>query len=115
MRRLVLATVLCLGACDDDDDGDGDAEQACLDVADAIADAAVRCGAGTYETNYDGFIDIAACGDCGNIVDLRDRGDLYAACIPSFGTISCEDLTGGNLDASCNDQLLRQYDDCGDY
>jgi hypothetical protein len=120
MRRLVLAVVVCVGGCGGsggggDDDSGGDSEQACLDMADAVADAAVRCAAGTYQENYDALVEAAACGDCGNIVSLRDRSDLYAECIPSFETISCDELTGGNLDASCAEQLQRERADCADY
>jgi hypothetical protein len=90
-----------------DGDGDDDAEtQACLDTADAVAGAAERCG-GDYQANYDAFIDGAAEGDCSNIVEVRDAGELYDECFPSLEAIACEDLLAGDLDASCREQLLR--------
>jgi len=81
-------------------------EQACLDVADAVADAAGRCGF-DVDANRRSFINAVAGGDCGNITRVRDSDELYMTCIPSIEAISCPDLTAGNLDASCLSQLLR--------
>jgi hypothetical protein len=90
------------------------AEKACLDTADAVARAAVRCGctapdAGKsncdYQTNYDAFIKTASGGSCKNIRRVRDEASLRNKCIPSLGTVSCADFLANRIDATCIDQL----------
>ena len=81
---------------------------ACLDLADAVAQAAVRCGEGTYEQNFSSFVAAAAQGDCNNIVAVKDMSSLYSECIPSIQTLACADLSTGNLDPSCQSQLTRR-------
>jgi hypothetical protein len=80
-------------------------QQACLDTADAVGKAALRCG-GDYTANYNAFIKCTANGDCANITQVRDEPSLRDTCLPKFQTIQCPDLTSGNLDASCKGQLL---------
>lgn len=86
------------------DDATGPEAEACFDMADAVAEAAQRCGE-DYEANRNSFIAVAADGDCANITHVRDRQALYDECIPSLQTIECSDLQEGNLDGSCRDQL----------
>lgn len=104
---VVVLNGLVTSGCGDDG-GSGaksPAAQACEDTADAVAKAAERCG-GSYQANYDAFVQAAVGGNCNNTVSVRDRAALYDTCIPSFATISCADLTAGNIDATCRDQLL---------
>jgi hypothetical protein len=75
-------------------------------VAGAFAQAAVRCGFGTYEESFQGFVDAAASGDCHTIIELRDEDSLYATCLPWWKTAACSDVETGNLDPTCVDQLL---------
>ncbi len=81
--------------------------ETCFDMADAIATAATRCGM-DYQTNYDGFINAAANGDCGNILFVRDSAELYEDCIPWFCAATCEALQDpSQIPEACQDQLLR--------
>lgn len=82
-------------------------EKACTDMADAVAKAEVRCSLGTYDARFKAFVDSAALGDCKNIVEVRDHDALYDTCLPTLQTINCLDLSSGNLDASCKQQLQR--------
>jgi hypothetical protein len=101
--------LLSLAACSSSSSSSASAtRQACLDTADAVAKAAVRCGAGGYQANYNAFVKAAANGDCGNVTAVRDEASLRATCIPSFSTISCADLAAGNLDPTCKAQLGHQ-------
>ena len=112
---LPVVVAVALGACGDDDKrssqsagaGAGAGAQACKDVADAVAKAAVRCNLGTYQQNFDGFVQAGANGDCNNIVQVRDENALYDTCIPAIETMTCADLQSANLDPSCRQQLLR--------
>jgi hypothetical protein len=106
MKKLLSASLLfvCFAslAC-----GTSEAEQACLDTADAVGKAAQRCGL-DYEANRTAFIQTGAGGDCANIDEIRDEGSLRGACFSSMGTVSCDDLKAGKLDASCSKQLIRE-------
>lgn len=82
-------------------------EQACLDTADAVAKAGARCGQ-DYETNRRAFIQVAAGGDCENIVAVRDEASLRGACFESLEKASCDDLVNSKLDPSCRGQLERE-------
>ncbi len=77
---------------------------ACLDVATAVGDAAMRCGQDA-KANRDAFVN--AVGGCESVKMVRDEGSLRMTCIPSLMTISCDDLIAGNLDDSCKGQLLK--------
>lgn len=79
---------------------------ACEDGADAIAEAAVRCGAGGPEARA-AFIDTAAAGNCSNIVKVRNFEKFYGRCLPSLRSMSCDTLLGAGFDKACNSQLLR--------
>jgi len=81
-------------------------EQACLDMAEAVAKAAERCGE-DYQANYDAFIELGTGGSCSNITSVRDETALRQTCIPSLGTIECSALLAGTIDASCQAQLVR--------
>jgi hypothetical protein len=107
---LPVIVAVALAACGDDDkrSSQSTGAQACKDVADAVANAAVRCNLGTYQQNFDGFVQAAANGNCNNIVQVRDEKALYDTCIPAIETMNCTDLQSANLDASCRSQLLRQ-------
>lgn len=98
---------LSLAGCGGADGGDPSREEvACVDTATAVAEAAVRCGQ-AYQPNYDAFVQAAAGGDCGNIIQVRDEMTLRDVCIPSLQTVACGDLAAGRIDDSCRDQLLR--------
>lgn len=90
------------------DAGDGGvttAGQACLDEADAFAAAAFRCG-GDQAAERKAFINELANGDC-NSVSIRNEAELRSGCIPSFSTISCDDLTQQRFVPSCAEQIIR--------
>lgn len=81
------------------------AGQACLDTADAYAAAAARCG-GDQVAERKAFIDDLANGDC-NSVSIRNENELRSGCIPSFSTISCDDLKNQRFAPSCAEQIIR--------
>lgn len=81
-------------------------EQACLDLADARADVASRCGV-SYEGYYDGFLASAAAGDCGNVNAVRDVDDLYQRCLPQLDDLSCEAFDADQVPAEFLKQLGR--------
>jgi hypothetical protein len=104
LRAALLAIgVMGLMGCSTDE-----AEQACLDVADALATSAERCGF-DYDANFDAFVDAAASGDCGNIVSVRDKTSLYDDCVPHLEDLTCAELNDSSLSLppSCESQLLR--------
>jgi len=76
-------------------------------MADAVAKAEARCSLGTYEVRFKAFVDAAALGDCKNIVKIRDEESLYGTCFVTLQRINCLELSNGNLDASCKQQLVR--------
>src|SRR5262245_55461160 len=93
-----LALVACVvGGPPSSSKGAGASEQACKDMADAVARAEVRCSLGTYAVRFKTFVDSAALGDCKNIVEVRDHDALYDTCFPTLQTINCLDLSNGNL------------------
>jgi hypothetical protein len=109
-RGLLLALILALaavplaGACS----ASSAPAQDCLDMADAYANAVVRCMQGDYQTASDLFVQGVAAGSCANVVSVRDEGALRGTCIPSFATMSCADLSAGKFNPSCEQQLLHQ-------
>jgi hypothetical protein len=112
MRWAALFGLLALSACSEDDDsptgGDSAASQACLEMADVVADAAVRACAQPYQANYDAFIQSAAAGDCRNVKVIRDEDDLRNVCLPWFATATCAQLEAASgIPAECSSQLLR--------
>jgi hypothetical protein len=106
-----LLLLVLLSACNNDDSASPDAEaatQACIDMADAVADAAERACAQDYQANYNAFIQSAAAGNCNNIKQLRNEDTLRADCIPWFSTATCAQLSDtSQLPAECKSQLLR--------
>lgn len=123
MRLSILASTLVVSvlalACSSTSSGtsgtnstpQSGAAKACVDTADAVAKAAVRCSNGNqaaYQPNYDQFVKDAANGDCNNIVSVRDETALRNTCLPSFATVQCADLQAGNIDATCKAQLVRK-------
>ena len=79
----------------------------CLDIADAIATAAARCG-GDYQANYDAFISQVAGGSCNNIVQITNPTSFYDECLPWFCSASCADLQDANaFPSACQMQLGR--------
>jgi hypothetical protein len=103
-----VTLVACVVAPSSSSKGAAASEQACKDMADAVAKAEVRCSLGTYEQRFKTFVDSAALGDCKNIVEVRDHDALYGTCFPTLQTINCLDLSNGNLDASCKQQMRTQ-------
>jgi hypothetical protein len=87
------------------DGGVTQAGQACLDLADAYAGAVMRCG-GDPVAEKKSLIENLANGDC-NSVAIRDEAQLRSGCLPSFATISCDDLTNQRFDPTCAEQLIR--------
>lgn len=80
--------------------------QACLDMVEALAKAAERCGQ-PYQQSYDEAVQAIANGDCKNIIQVRDEASLRSTCIPSLAQVTCSQLQTGMLDASCKSQLFR--------
>jgi len=109
-RRRVSAAVAaagllsCTSACSSQEDPPRD----CEELASAYARAAARCGVGTYEAARAQLITSAALGSCDNVVEVRDEESLRSRCVPSFGTLSCDDLRAGKLDPTCTEQLVRE-------
>jgi hypothetical protein len=93
------------GTTDGGEGGTTTAGLACLDTATAFATAAKRCG-GDYDAERAAFIRDLANGDC-NAVSIRNEAELRSQCIPSFGTISCADLTNQRFAPSCAEQIIR--------
>lgn len=83
--------------------GASDEEKACEDLSEAVGNAAERCQPGAGAATRAELE--RQLGGCDNIDNIRDEDSLYATCIPSLETIECSDLTSGNLDPSCLDQL----------
>lgn len=81
--------------------------QACEDVSDAVAKFSVRCNQGSFEQAKKDFIKSAACGDCNNILTLKDKSLLYSSCVPMLENAACEKLTEVVLSDACRGQLLR--------
>jgi hypothetical protein len=107
-RRLLCIAAVTASGCGGEEDGEPSGEaRACVDTAAAVAAAARRCGH-DYQANYDSFVATAAGGNCQNIREVRDEAALRSTCIPSFETISCDDLIAGALDPTCREQLLRK-------
>jgi len=86
-------------------DANTTAGQACLDEADAYSAAAARCG-GNQAAEKQAFINDLANGDC-NSVSIRNEAELRSGCIPSFSTISCDDLTNMRFVPECAEQIIR--------
>lgn len=80
------------------------AEDGCNALADAYASASESCGS-NYAESRSAFLD-AVGGDCNAVLDLRDAVELHTECLPSFGGMLCSELEAGNLDSSCDGQLL---------
>ena len=93
------------GATDAGGDANTAAGQACLDEADAYSAAAARCG-GDQAAERKAFINDLANGDC-NSVSIRNEAELRSGCIPSFSTISCDDLTNMRFVPACAEQIIR--------
>ena len=113
MKRGVLAalfaTLATLSACGSYNTGSGNdnaPEQACLDVIDAFARTAERCGV-DYATEHDLLVKRDANGDCKNVRSIRDESALRSTCIPSVMAQSCADFASGKLDPTCAAQLQR--------
>ncbi|MBX3191759.1 MAG: hypothetical protein KF819_32515 [Labilithrix sp.] len=81
------------------------AGQACLDMADAYAGAASRCG-DNFSAARTQFITNLANGDC-NTVSIRNESELRSRCFPSFSVIGCADFKNGRYDPSCAEQIVR--------
>ena len=112
MSRIVvvaLVVTFACAACGSYDTGSGEdnpSEHACLDVIDAFARTAERCG-GDYATERDRLIQRDAKGDCKNVRSIRDESALRITCIPFVKSQPCQDFTAGKLAPSCAEQLQR--------
>jgi hypothetical protein len=100
---------LCVIACSD---GPKTPEQTCFDTADEAASAGRRCGE-DYNLNYNAFMAQAAGGSCAKIIAIRDEAALRSTCFKWLETTSCNNIYGGALDPSCENQLLRHLTDAG--
>jgi hypothetical protein len=113
VSRLVVAALVGTfagAACGSYDTGSGEdnpSEHACLDVIDAFARTAERCG-GDYATEHDRLVQRDAKGDCKNVRSIRDEKTLRGTCIPFVRSQPCRDFTAGVLDPSCAEQLQRR-------
>lgn len=112
MSRIVFVALVgtfACAACGSYDTGSGEdnpSEHACLDVIDAFARTAERCG-GDYATEHDRLVQRDAKGDCKNVRSIRDENALRSTCIPFVKSQPCHDFTAGVLDPSCAEQLQR--------
>jgi hypothetical protein len=115
LGRVVVAVVspafaIAFAACGSYNTGSGNddaPEQACLDVIDAFARTAERCGV-DYATEHDRLVKRDAAGDCKNVRSIRDENALRSTCIPFVMAQPCDDFTSGKLDATCAEQLQRR-------
>lgn len=82
------------------------AEQGCLDLAAAYADAFARCGEDP-DLLYGAFIKQVVNGSCENVYRLRDEKELREECIPWFESVTCEELYDPYMEfpSSCEWQL----------
>lgn len=94
----VVYAASCMIAC-----GAGEAQQACLDLADAVATSSEECGV-SYGDTYDAIVEELS--DCA-FDKLRDRGIFYGSCIPGIRGMSCETLSQPlvALPSECANQL----------
>jgi hypothetical protein len=84
-----------------------DANQACVDTIAAFAKAFQdKCGADINQETSTLTSEIAA-GNCSNILSVRDENALRNTCFATLANISCADLQAGNVDPSCQKQLIR--------
>ena len=81
--------------------------KACDDTCTALANAEVACGDGDFAAEKASAISQLAGGNCNNVT-IMDVTSLYNQCIPSFSTISCDDLANGRLDYTCAGQIIKQ-------
>jgi hypothetical protein len=105
---LVLVSLLA-AACSSWNTGtsnDQSAENACLDICEALARAGERCGL-EYKRVYDQMLRDVANGDCKNVSGIRDEAELRDACIPALAKEACTKVVAGEHDASCSKQLQR--------
>jgi hypothetical protein len=100
-KIMLLGVALALLGCGG---GMSEEEQACEEVADAVAAAAKRCGQ-DYQVNHDAFEKNLPGGSCSGIKHVRDINALKSTCIPSLASVSCSDLMAAKIDASCLGQL----------
>lgn len=103
LSRIIFLALLIFGCGNDNDTS---TVKACEDYASAIAKASVRCEDNDMERAYQGYIDVALNGSCGNVLAVRDSKALYEECIPYLDTIECTAFIKGNYDAPCVDQLI---------
>lgn len=112
MSRIVVVALVVTFACaacgsyDTGSGADNPSEHACLDVIDAFARTAQRCG-GDYATEHDRLVQRDAKGDCKNVRSIRDENALRSTCIPFVKSQSCHDFAAGVLDPTCAEQLQR--------
>src|SRR5262245_48453785 len=125
LQVTLIAAAVMLGGCGGADESDGatmeaapepsepapaepgsNPVQACMDVADAFATAAARCGYG-YKVTYNAFE--RAIGGCANTVGVRDMQLLYDDCIPLLKSLTCDELIDPTLQLpeSCRGQFVR--------
>lgn len=78
-------------------------------MADKAGKRAESCQLGSYENNYESFINRAANGDCSNIDSVRDREALTSECFTVVDNAPCDQLIEAIQQAeSCQNQLRRE-------
>ena len=94
---LGLAAVLLSGC------GAPDPADACVDLAETIADKADECGL-DYQASYQATIDVFVGGDCEETRGLMYDKAFYRKCLPALSAISCEELrkSGIQFPESCS-------------
>ena len=116
MTRSAFLAVVLVGCSSGDGGGDDGerayAERACLELVDAVATYDERCRDGVrYQDTYDDLLEAIACGDCDNIVSVRDHDEFEGQCVPWLEAMTCErwlELSDpADLDSSCQRQLER--------
>ncbi len=85
---------------------------ACCDFGDSMVAICVRCvglsEAACVDVVTDALDSESMGQGCAGADQLRDSDVFYDECLPAMESVSCDDFLGGNLPASCQDQILYQ-------
>lgn len=86
-----------------------EASGACVQIATAVSKAEARCNVGPEKERYDAYIARVACGDCTNIVSVRDNASI-GSCVTEFEAATCTGLKDAENSIYCRNQLVRKSD-----
>jgi hypothetical protein len=105
---LIAAVISCLAGCGLPD-SPVSASSLCRRMADTVGKRAESCDLGSYQNNYESFINRAANGDCSNIESVRDREALTDQCFTVVNNAPCDKLIQAIREAeACHNQLQRE-------